>query len=268
MNTAMIGEYTFILVPMAAAIAGIIGIFHNNGNAGKSRLSIVLVVLVALLCAFQIFENRTQKDETEDIKNQNQSLLEHLQSTSRSVDAVASRELEQLLKSFGMRADYIDVENLEDAPNEDVLRTLTLSRERAALQVIISNTPSIERAAIKYYTKERDNADLIRALRETGLAIEERIPEKKLQNTFTNAVWHGCDVDFKDYKIVVLTLMRAGIQLQRAGPANEDLANKINVIEVGYSGNMANKEYINLEAVISANSFADLDQIPRENSCP
>ena len=110
-----------------------------------------------------------------------------------------------------------------------------------------------------YYTKEGDNDALRRALLETGLTVGEFDPQHSMASTLTNAVWHGSDVKFEHYKLVILSLMRAKVPIRRLGPTCKNMTLKANRIEVGASKAFEDKPLKTVESVNQASSYAELD---------
>lgn len=74
----------------------------------------------------------------------------------------------------------------------------------------------------------------------------------------TNAIWFGANVPIEDIKIVALSLLRAGIPIKGIRPFRTSASNpgfKMNIIEVGASVDLENKDLLTVDQVKNATEF-------------
>lgn len=260
------------LPPLITALIGLVGIFVDRSSRYFNAV-LPLFVVGVLLSGYLQFEteknNKIAAQKRDDdfknimitnnnIKESNQTLVYSLSSVGNAVNALVERELGSILKSFGMTEDLAGVEDLNELPSTELLDVVAASRVR---KDILTSSKAEDRSGTKvmYYTKEGDNEALRRALLETGLTVGEFDPQNKMASSPTNAVWHGPDVKFEHYKLVILSLMRAKVPIRRFGPSCKNMDLKANRIEVGASKAAEVKPLKTVESVHRASSYADLD---------
>lgn len=268
------------LPPLITALIGLVGIFIDRSSRYFSAVLPLFVVGVLLSGYLQYETEQNNKIATikrnddfkniritnNNIKESNQTLVQSLSSVGTAVNALVERELGAILKSFGMTEELAGIDDLNKLPSTELLYVVAASRVREDL---LDKNKAEDRSGttVMYFTKEGDNKDLSRALLETGLKVSEFDPTNSMASTPTNAVWHGKDVKFEHYKLVILSLMRAKVPIQRLGPVCNTPDIKANRIEVGAAKVADSKQLKTVESVHLAESYADLDDFDFDE-CP
>ena len=180
--------------------------------------------------------------------------------------------LERTNKKFIKRFNYLEKRSAELGKPLDQISTAELvtgeilEANKYRMELIAAKPPSTRLSTqVWYYNKEMDNPQLVEALEEVGFTVTNMVAIRRQENDPTNAVWHGPRTPLEDYKTVIVTLIRAGIDIRRTGPSCKSLDKKIGVIEVGASDKAAG--LINgikaptksISQIRSALTYADLD---------
>jgi hypothetical protein len=244
--------------PLLAAAVGLIGIFIDRSSRYFNAV-LPIFVLAVVLSAYQQWNDGIEQDAKEKkLVNTNKTIMGSLQSLGHGVEALVDDKMGKILEIFGMTPELGKVQDLDKLSDADLLDVAILNRARIKLLSSQTNE-SRAKTEIRYYAKERDNTFLRAALIETGLTVENEIPKDEMSNAPTNAVWHGKDVPFDHFKLVVVSLMRAKIPIHRLGPSCKNQEIKRDWIEVGASDEANALPVRTLDSVLKATTYDNLD---------
>lgn len=274
------------IAPALSTALAMLGLFIDRGNKSFRFVApIFCLIAVALLAAQVLSESQAKADmkaSEERAAAQRASLRQQLDASN----AVAERQRADLLSivdalsvsSVRVSSYVSDIllatpriladfgltrlragKDLEDLSTADLAKKEILTANRLRSQFAEQSSASARIGTeIWYYTKELDNPNIVKALTELSYPVANKTAVLQQADDLTNAVWYGPDTTLNDFKIVVLSLMRAGIEIQRLGPACKNLAVKSRVIEVGHSRAARDDPPKTVAQIGAAASFADL----------
>ncbi|WP_125779551.1 hypothetical protein [Pseudoalteromonas rubra] len=258
------------------ALLAILGLFIDKEAPYFKLIAPLFILLVILLSGVQAVEGIAADNSSKQAAKQRERLLVLLDSTSTSSlktssylsDILLSQP--QILRDFGISEKRAG-KQLDELSTSELVEGQILEANRYRGELIAQRAPSKRlQTTVWYYNKELDSAQLQSALKETGLNITNKIAQRNQADDPTNAVWFGPNVNFNDYKVVLVSLIRAGIDIKRTGPACKALHNKVGVIEVGSSDLAAGladgivRPTKSIEQIRNATSFTDLSDF----TCP
>jgi hypothetical protein len=259
------------LVPGLSALLAIIGLFLDKEKPYFKILSAVVIIMVLVLGYMQILQSKEAKRESVEANSKIETLIKLADNTVISVvksstyltDILLSQP--QILADFGLTRERAG-KDLESITTKELVKGEILEANQALGKLVAQRLPSKRQGfAIWYYNKEMDNPKLVGALKEIGFEIANKMAKDNQKNDPTNAVWHGPEVDLLDYKIVILSLIRAGVDVRRAGPSCKNLSAKKKTIEVGASDQAAGlfngikSPTISVSTILAAKSFEEID---------
>lgn len=240
-----IPQYLKYLTTGLGALLAILGLFLDKGASYFKFIAPIFILLVIVLGVFQAIDAVESDKDANTAAEQRGRLLELVDNTSISsmktssylTDILLSQP--KILKDFGLSEKRAG-KPLENLSTSELIEGQILEANKYRMELISERAPS-QRLDTKvwYYNKELDSPELINALKEVGLRIENKIAQRNQANDPTNAVWFGPEVNFNDYKAVLVSLIRAGIDIKRTGPSCKNLEAKKSVIEVGSSDKAA-----------------------------
>jgi hypothetical protein len=241
-----------------AAVVGLIGIFVDRSSRYFNAV-LPIFVLAVILSAYQQWHDGVEQDAKEQkLEDTNKTIMGSLQLLGHGVGALVDDKMGKILEIFGMTPELGKVKELDKLSDADLLEVALLNRARIKLLSSETNE-SRAKTVIRYYAKERDNTFLKAALTETGLTVEHEIPKQNISDAATNAVWHGKDVPFDHFKLVVVSLMRAKIPIHRLGPSCLHQDKKRYWVEVGASIQANSLPVKTLDLVLKSSSYNNLD---------
>ncbi len=258
-------------VSTLSAILAVVGLFIDRSKPNFKKWAIIFIILVGGVCYLQINDAKEAQNEVDLAKNQRERLIELAGITAESTKKLTAfitkdvLALPQLLKKFGLSEERAGKALNEVSPSE--IETGQIFEANKALEELIDSVPlsGIIGTKIWYYNKEMDKPDLKNAIEALGFTVTPIKPKPLLDSVATNAVWYGPEVSLEEYKMVIISLIRAGIDIQRTGPSQRNLHLKRNVIEVGASMNAAGltggikQPTKSVQQIINAKSFDDLN---------
>lgn len=252
------------------AILAILGLFVDKDASYFKFVAPIFILLVLLLSGVQAIEAIESDNDSEIASKQRERLILLLDSTSTSSLKTSSYltnillSQPEILKDFGISEKRAG-KPLDEISTSELVRGQILEANKYRMELIEQRTPS-ERlnTRIWYYNKELDSPELLTALKEIGLNVIDQVAKRNQANDPTNAVWYGPEVNFNDYKAVLASLIRAGIDIKRTGPSCKALKQKVGVIEVGSSDKASGlidgivRPTKTIEMIRNANNFEDL----------
>lgn len=257
------------------ALLAILGLFVDKGAPYFKLVAPVFILLVIVLGGIQAIEAIESDNDSETASKQRERLLLLLDSTSTSslktssylTDILLSQP--KILKDFGISEKRAG-KPLDQLSTSELVEGQILEANKYRMELIAQRSPSKRLDTdVWYYNKELDSPELLGALKEVGLNVVDKVAQRNQANDPTNAVWYGPEVNFNDYKAVLVSLIRAGIDIKRTGPSCKALDQKVGIIEVGSSDKAAGlvdgivRPTKAIEQIRSASSFEEL----RDFSC-
>ncbi|MEM1368206.1 MAG: hypothetical protein AAGG02_09340 [Cyanobacteria bacterium P01_H01_bin.15] len=259
------------LVPILGTAIAIFGLFIDTGKRNFRVLAPLLISIITILGIFQVFDLRDAAQDAQEAKEQRTmtvKLLDNVSVASARTSSYLSNILlaqPKVLENWGLTETRAG-KPLVQISTEDLQEGQILAADQFRTELIEDRIPSTRQdIKVWYYTKEVDIPQLRQALAEVGFDVLNQVPTSFQKNDPTNAVWHGPEVDLNDYKAVIVTLIRAGIDIRRVGPSCNNRENKRKVIEVGASDEAAGlitgvlKPSKNIKDIREAMSFDQLD---------
>jgi len=263
-------NYVKYIIIFLGTVLAVLGLFVDKTSPRFKYIAPVFILIVLALGGIQAIDS-IKSDTDAKLAEERMNKLLTLADTSTLVALKNSAYLTDLflsfpkiLKDFGLseeRAgkplDSLSIRELEKS------QIIEANRYRT---VLIEKKPISTRSGTRiwYYNKEMDSPELKSALSELGFAVENKIATQNQKNDKTNAVWFGSGVELDDYKAVIVSLIRAGIDVKRTGPSCNNLSTKKGVIEIGASDlasgattGMA-KPSKSIEIIKNAKSFTDI----------
>jgi len=244
-NYLDIPQYLKYLITGIGTLLAILGLFIDKSASYFKYTAPVFILLVVVLGVFQAIDAVESDKDAETAAEQRSRLLELVDNSSISSMRTSSYLTDILLSQPKILRDFGISEKragkpLDQISTSELVEGEILEANKYRMQLIAERVPS-ERLDTKvwYYNKEMDSPEIINALKEAGLTIENKIAQRNQANDLTNAVWYGPEVNFNDYKAVIVSLIRAGIDIKRTGPSCKNTGAKTGVIEVGASDKAA-----------------------------
>ncbi|MAX78726.1 MAG: hypothetical protein CL843_00925 [Crocinitomicaceae bacterium] len=260
-----------VLIPALSALLAVIGLFIDKENPHFKKLAVAFVLLVLFLGYMQIKESKEAKLEAEKAIQQRATLITLADNTATSSMKTSTYLTDILLSQPTILLDFGLTESragkkLNDLSTSELITSEIITANKA-LEQLISKAPPSNRIDNKiwYYNKEMDNPYLTTALEGTGFQVVNKTAAMNQVNDPTNAVWHGPDISLTDYKIVMLSLIRAGIDIRWSGPSCKNLSNKTKVIEIGASDRASGlidgikSPTKSVDLILNAKTFEEID---------
>lgn len=268
-------SYLKYIITGLGSLLAVLGLFVDKNSSHFKFIAPMFIILVCMLGFFQATDAINSDKDSEAAKNQRNNLLilvdnsstSSLRTSSYLTDILLSQP--KILKDFGLSESRAG-KPLVNISTAELVEGEILAANKYRMELISNKAPS-KRLTTKlwYYNKEIDTPELESALKEMGFTVEDKIAKQNQANDPTNAVWYGSEVDFEDYKAVVVSLIRAGIDIRRTGPSCKNRSVKKGVIEIG-SSDLASglidgivKPTKSIQKIRDAKGFEDL----RDFSC-
>ena len=252
------------------SLMAIIGLFIDKNSAHFKYIAPFFIALICILGFFQANESiNADKDTAFAMEQRNQLLLlvdnastASMRTSSYLTDILLSQP--KILKDFGLTESRAG-KPLEQISTSDLVTGEILAANKYRMELIEQKPPSQRlHTRLWYYNKEMDTPELNNALKEIGFTVENKVATQRMADDPTNAIWYGPEVEFLDYKAVIVSMIRAGIDIRRTGPSCQNLENKKGVIEIG-SSNLASghidgiaRPAKSISEIRAAKSFADI----------
>ena len=262
-------DYLKYIITSLGALLAILGLFVDKEGSHFKYIAPLFITLVIILGVFQGTDAINSDKEAKVANSQRTSLLTlvdnsaeaSLRTSSYLTDILLSQP--KILRDFGLTEARAG-KPLDKISTSELIEGEILEANKYRMELIADRPPS-ERLSTKvwYYNKEMDTPALNNALKEIGFTVENKIAQRNQKDDPTNAIWYGPNVNFNDYKAVLVSLLRAGIDIKRTGPSCKNLLNKEGVVEVGASDLAAGlidgivKPTKSIKTIRAASSFDD-----------
>ncbi|MGB5966670.1 MAG: hypothetical protein WBG65_14200 [Sulfurimonadaceae bacterium] len=271
-----IPEYFKYVITVLGAFLAILGLFMDRKQGYFRFVAPLFIVLIIILGVFQAADAMNSDREADQAKAKMTNVLTLVDNISFSsartstylTDILLSQP--KILKDFGLTKVRAG-KPLDQIYTAELIKGEILDANKYRMELIVAKPPSKRLSTqVWYYNKEIDNPQLVASLKEVGFTVKNKIAKQNQANDSTNAVWHGSEIELDDYKAVIVSLIRAGIDIRRVGPSCKNINNKINVIEVGASDlaegliDGIQKPTKSIQEIRSAKSFDSLDDF----KCP
>jgi hypothetical protein len=263
-------NYLKYIITGLGSLLAILGLFVDKSSSYFKFIAPMFIALVCLLGFFQASDAINSDKDSALANDQRSLLLTLVNNTSKTslrtsgylTDILLSQP--KILRDFGLTTKRAG-KPLENISTAELIEGEILAANKYRMELISNKLPSTRlKTKLWYYTKEIDTPELENALREMGFTIENKTAKENQANDATNAVWYGPDADFDDYKAIIVSLIRAGIDIRRTGPSCNNLSTKKGVIEIG-SSDLASglidgiaKPTKSIQEIRIAEKFADL----------
>ncbi|MEQ9298061.1 MAG: hypothetical protein RIF33_05850 [Cyclobacteriaceae bacterium] len=159
--------------------------------------------------------------------------------------------------------------NPENKTAQELINAFNADEERTR---IISSLDSINkpRVSIQYFPKNVDQYQVTKALEELNFNVTTG--KANFPNTPTNAVFVGSAVDIESVKLILLTLIRAGVEIQEVRNFDNSL-NREYLVQIGSYPEALNRAPIEIESISQAKnvndfkvtSISELDELSNES---
>jgi hypothetical protein len=237
--------FLLVLLPALSFLSGLVGLQADPNTERRKKLAVVLVL--ALSAIGSVVASLYQQQSDEAAKKIMGDALDKIQGSNARVEGTTS-EIESMLVSIatnnGFSLKFVQArERTGFAPADLKL----VQQSVTADGLVLTLAPEVEKqnqrqqTTVTYFAKDVDPSNvngpaLIKALGRYGFAVQEHKNGERNPTLPTNAVWAGDNVSPEQWKLVALTLVRAGLQIrsirrfarQPGGPPR-----KANVIEIG-----------------------------------
>ena len=215
--------FKYVITALGASLA-ILGLFMDRKQGYFKFVAPLFIVLIIILGIFQAADAMNSDIEADEAKAKMTNVLMLVDNISFSsartstylTDILLSQP--KILKDFGLTKVRAG-KPLDQIYTAELIKGEILDANKYRMELIIAKPPSKRLSTqVWYYNKEIDNPQLVASLKEVGFTIKNKIAKQNQANDSTNAVWHGSEVELDDYKAVIVSLIRAGIDIRRVGP--------------------------------------------------
>jgi hypothetical protein len=216
-----------------------------------SLLIIPILFILFIYGAFRL-NNLYREIQTVTAKKQSEQLkFETLQFENKALEKKKLQLEMELMSTYGLSMDSIKTLSTTKILENSLLANTAIK------SIIHTYTPNND-VTIRYYKKTIDEKRIAIELEALGYKFEERPPAEYMSRRETNAIWYGADVPIEDTKIVVLSLLRAGIPIKGIRPFRSSVTDKNykrNIIEVGASVDLQAKNVLTVDYVKTEKEF-------------
>jgi hypothetical protein len=224
--------FHYFVVPVLGLLSGAVGLFIDPKQNRRTALIVVAVLVAAAVSATSFGYYDDQQNDHD--KDQQASQLTNVKT-----------ELDQVLILAQGKGALVAAKLSDVTP-------ATVKQSLDATVALSKQLPSSGQTDIQYFSKDIDKSVVLQALQDAGFHFDQKKPQ--LPNDRTNAIWVGDPVPLSDAKVVALTLIRAGVQIQSimAFPVNSSNRG-LHRIQIGAYPRMDDKPVWTVEQVQSFN---------------
>lgn len=217
-------------------------------------ISLILIPVLFFLFVYGSLRLNKLYQEFESVQSQKQAeeiRLQNLVFENRALEEKKVQLEKELMSTYGL-----SVDNIRSISTNEVLEKSLSANE--ALKKIVSRYSPASNTVIRYYQRTIDEKRVALELQALGYRFDEKPAAEYMSRRETNAIWYGADVPLEDIKIVSLALLRAGVPIKGIRPYRRSLTDqsyKRNMIEVGASVDLEEKEVLSVNEVEKAETF-------------
>lgn len=261
-------ELQTIIAAITMTLA-IFAIFVDRQSTSFKKILPVYIFLLIALFAVQVWEALNNYKEKEAAQIDRFTLIKTTDSQSKSVASIIQLLSQPLISQVDLLLTFGVTEERAGKPLDQLPLSYWKDQEISTANKyrfeLIKSTEGSKRVGTKvwYYSKDLDSPALKDAIRELSFDVIDKKAKANQANDLTNAVWYSRDVQLDHYKLVVISLIRAGIDIQRLGPSCKNLETKVSVIEIGASDDARNNNTPRktVDFVMNAKSFSEFQDV-------
>lgn len=225
-------------------------------RVSKLSNNISIGILVALFTLFtygSIRFNSLTKDikELEQRKQAEKIQIESLEFEKTSLENKKIELEKELMTTYGL-----SIDSIRTLSTNDLLEKSLSAND--AIKLLIRNYKPNGNVTVYYYDRTIDDKRVAVELEALGYQFKIKPASEHMRDNASNAIWFGSGVPIQDVKIVAFALIRAGIPIKGIRPypsSSTNPAHKRNIIEVGGSIDLNDKQVLSIEAIKNAQEF-------------
>lgn len=263
------GMFLLLLLPTLSFLSGIVGLQSDPKSEKKKKIIVVLVL--ALSAIGSVVASLYQQQSDDEAKRLLQNHLNSIEGSNTRVEGTTG-EIKTMLLSLitanGFSPEFVQAREQNGFAAADlklVQQSVTAGGAVQGLAPGVQTANQRQHTTVTYYAKDVEPSNvngpaLLAALRGYGFSVEKATTGERNPGLATNAVWAGDSVPSEQWKLVALTLMRAGLRI-RAIQGFKDQADgsarKPNTIEIGADKDVQHYPPLTVQAV------QDMNGLPR-----
>jgi hypothetical protein len=258
----VLSECLAAVLPAITLLSGLLSLYIDPQKEPRKKwvLVFVLVLSAVATAGMSIHDDLAHKSESDslnDALSTEKMALAKIQVTSGQTLASVS-EMGGIITYLGDRFGYVAEQLRSNPSSSTVVQELQVSihadQKRSSL-VSSGSLVSGTKPRVIYYAKDVDTKVVTKALMEEQLDVEIRQP---LDQNATNVIWIGDKITPEVAQFVALTLVRAGVKLNKILRFHDGSGKKQNLVEVG-----AYEEYRS-SPILTVDDIAKMTEFPRD----
>jgi hypothetical protein len=230
--------FLLVLLPALSFLSGIVGLQSDPQTDKKKKIVVVLVL--ALSAIGSVVASLYQQQSDDQAKKLLQGTLDAIEGKTDEIRTI----LIGVITENGFSPTFVQDKARSGFTAPDLKRvqqSLTADGAVLALGAAAQAQNRQQQTIVTYYAKDVDPSNvngpaLISALEHYGFTVKETSAGERNLTLATNSVWVGDKVSNDQWKLVVLILMRAGLQIRAIRQFRREPdgpSRKTNVIEIG-----------------------------------
>lgn len=222
---------------------------------GKEKKAITIALISSIIpFVFGIIWIGFTYNKVNKLNNQSDILSQQIQEKQFKLDSITKLRDE-------IQLEYLKAKGFNNEKNGTQFKEAVSADSK--LKLLQSQGEIDNKIRIQYYRKTLDQDKVWLSIKELGYIHLEDIQSRVgMDDIETNCIAYGKDVSVYDLKLILLTLLRAGIDIQQIMPfKNQTNKEKlIQIIGIKYKdGTDFNKSPISIEEILKANTINDLN---------
>ena len=249
------------ILPAISLLSGLLSLYIDPQKEPKKKRVLILVLVLSALATvgLSIRDDRSHHSES----NQLNDALATEKSALAMIESGVTN-MSGIVTYLGSRFGYAP-EQLRDSSNGSAVQQLETSiKADTARNVLIASLPSTigTKPRVLYYAKDVDAEVVRKSLMEAQLDVEIRKP---LDPNSTNVIWIGDKITPDVAHFVALTLIRAGVKLNKILRFHDGSGPKENLIEIGAYENYRSSPVLTIDDLTH---MTDFPRDPHKGSTP
>lgn len=247
------------LLPAITLLTGILSLYIDPNKEPRKKWVIVSVLTLSAVATvgMGVHDNHSHQVESDALNKALGSSEDSLNYVKSSLDAARSDigvVVNYLATRFGYSPEQLRDQFSKGSPIKQLQVSISADQQRTTLLTSKSLTVEIK-PTVFYYAKDVDTAVVKSALQEASLNVIIKPP---LDPNPTNVIWIGDKISPDVAHFVALTVVRAGVKLNRIMRFNQGSGKKEHLIEIG-----AYEDYRSLP-VLSVDDILSMKDFPRD----
>lgn len=209
----------------------------------KVLLLLMLIMISSIAnIVYTKIENQKHKNEIARKDAEIKELLDKTDKIEKTTtdNQLGIQNLTKILKEYGV----IKPQNLNISQTEKIFKA---DQRRKELIAESTNSNNRDKILIQYFPKDVDGEKVYMALEELNFMVSEG--NANLPKSATNALYYGTNVDEESIKLVVLTLIRAGVDIKGIFKFTNG-TNREHIIQIVHSKNVSAQSQTKVEELI------------------